>query len=97
MNQIHKTIVDQLGGNMFCTMVNVKRIIGGENKVTFEMSNRSGFKFFEVKYNEAQDLYELAFIKLRKSKVTRTNETKGVYCDQLRSIFESVTGLYISL
>lgn len=46
---------------------------------------------------DADDTYTMTFWKIRGAKMTQLEAVEGVYCDQLRPIFEKRTGLYLSL
>ena len=42
-------------------------------------------------------LYDIDFIRVRKGIPKIVKQLKGIYADQLRSMFEKYTGLYTSL
>ncbi|BAU40108.1 hypothetical protein [Ralstonia phage RSP15] len=61
---------------------------------------KKGINWVQISLN-GSDLYDVEFIKVRKSKTGDTVTTiathNDIYCDQLEQIFESETGLYTRL
>ena len=112
MNQINQTTIEQLthqSANRGPVIVN--RLTGAQivfddkrNTVSLHFPKlvgefRNKFKTLEIKYNEATDLYDLQGYRINSNTfqvVTRFVE-EGVYGDQLKSIVEQKTGLYLSL
>jgi len=90
-------IFAQLGGNRFATMTGSRSFVGSSNKLQFKIpQNKSGANFVTIELTP-DDLYTVTFAKYRGLKLTTLKAIEGVYADQLRSIFESYTGLYTSL
>lgn len=97
---VAKTILAQLGANMFKAMTGAKNFIGSDDGLSFQFPNRKGANRCSVKLT-SMDLYDVEFARIRcrkgipERKVMATHN--GIYADQLRSIFTSETGLYTSL
>ena len=83
-------MLKQLGGNRFIMMTGFK--IGRNSK---------GVNF--VRIDLKNDLYNMEFIQLRKKRGSMDvnmkvlKRVKGVYADQLQSVFTKHTGMYTSL
>lgn len=103
MNNKIKIMISQ-----FCVSIGrIQAMIGAKNFVYDNTSNSIKFHFSlckianicELKYEELTDLYTITFYKYRPKKMICDNkkEYTGIYNDQLKSIFEGYTGLYISL
>ena len=97
------TIMEQLGGGRFIAMTGARDFIGDEPNavLAFALPGRlaaKGINKVRVTLTPA-DLYTVEFFKLaRRGLVCETVETvEGVYADQLGRVFESVTGLAVSL
>lgn len=107
--QITSVILEQLGGRVFIAMTGAKDFVYSginENNPNIWLgmtigSNVKQINRFRVSYKEGPDYYELYFCRqiMTKTgvKMTREKTIDGVYCDQLRDIFEEETGLYTSL
>ncbi len=100
--QIAQTIIAQLGGNKFLTMVGQSgRLIYGNDSL--------GNPFIEFKFKGCKkanrckisltlgDTYKIKFFKIANMNCDLVHETNGAYCDMLRDIFEDFTGLATSL
>lgn len=100
MTNITKTIFNQFGGNRAMLM------IGGTDVVN-DLMNTINFKFkakaknkaniFQVKYNAGTDLYDCAFFRYHDAELTTIEKLEGIDAENLKSIFENSTGLYLSL
>jgi hypothetical protein len=104
-------IIEQMGGfNKLRAMLGVKSFIAIENGVQFHFKGCKKVNECEIVYDYDKDLYNIYFIKnLTTNKILKmtTEEIKkalepkssfeGVYCDQLKKIFENETGLYLNL
>jgi hypothetical protein len=110
---IANTILQQLGGNQFIAMTGSSKFIavdGGNTLLMKLVLNKSGCNVLRVTL-DADDTYTMVFqyeqvtpIKklvfnpdLPRLKVSKQQEFNGVYCDQLKDIFEEVTGLFVTL
>lgn len=89
-----KEILDQLGGNRFRSMTGAKHFGKDDNKqsISFKIGrNCKQINYVTIKLT-SMDLYNISFIKMRKCQMTKV-EIKGIYFDQLQSIFTENTGL----
>lgn len=97
--QVAETIVQQLGGmGKLRAMVGAKDFAYSDDSLTFAFKGYRKANVVSIKLTP-MDLYEVIFIKYS----SKTFETKQVaefgyvYGDQLKGVFESTTGLYLSL
>lgn len=95
------TILAQLGGGKFIAMTGANGFIQGGRTLSFKLPRgaRDGINGVSITLTPG-DLYDVEFLKVSggrsySRKVVR--EVMGVYADQLRSVFTSVTGLETSL
>lgn len=101
-------ILRHLGGNRFSLMTGAKNFgfsetIEGNTCLEFSIGkNHKSINQVSIVLN-GLDLYDLKFIKRRwitkkaEYEFKTISENKNIYCDQLKEIFESSTGLYTSL
>ena len=99
--EAYKVIFQQLGGNKFKVMTGATVSRGvSDNVLICRFRGSHKFNCVEIRLN-GWDLYDVRFVKygtIRTGfKVHREEEVNNVYCDQLRDLFESKTGLYTSL
>ena len=100
--EISRTIISQLGGNQFFAMTGSKvkyyAIDGDTVTLTLKLTkNAVGANHLAITLN-ASDTYDVKFLAVTaKGDVKTKCENSGIYCDQLRGLFESVTGLRTSL
>lgn len=92
--ELRKTIYVALGSNKFRVMTGAKNFVYDDTSLTFQIP-RLGY--CTVKYDEAQDLFNMTFFKIRKFERKINKEFKGLFVDQLREFFEDFTGLRTSL
>jgi hypothetical protein len=101
--QTAKTILEQLGGNKFIVMTGANKLTGHEHGLSFRIGRNKTSTNYVVIALEADDTYTMFFSRVTVSRKTfevknKINaEYKGIYCDQLREIFESETGMATSL
>tara|TARA_B100001564_G_C20538547_1_gene623245 strand:+ start:316 stop:921 length:606 start_codon:yes stop_codon:yes gene_type:complete len=95
-------MLKQLGGNRFIMMTGAKNFGVGPKGAGFKIGrNSKGVNF--VRIDLKNDLYNMEFIQLRKKRGSMDvnmkvlKRVKGVYADQLQSIFTKHTGMYTSL
>jgi hypothetical protein len=89
------TILTQLGGNRFIAMTGAKNLVGGDNDLTFSLPARlarNGINKIRVAL-DASDTYTVTAYRYRALNLTQIEAVDGVYCDNLRDVFTSVTGL----
>lgn len=100
---IASTIISQLGGQG-----RLGAMVSAHNYVSLNQDeNRSGGLSFKFKGSTKanccvvtlllDDTYQVTFHKVGKIGLKQVHEVSGVYCDQLVPLFESVTGLYLSI
>lgn len=97
---VSKTILDQLGGYLFIRMTGAKNLTGETNALSFRLPGsggftKSGINYVKIQLN-AEDTYDVTFLKLRGASVKTIAERKSIYVDQLRDVFTKETGLQTS-
>ena len=89
------TIIEQMGGvrrlNMF---TGAKNFVALSNGVSFRIGNKS-INYVKITLN-GKDLYDLTFGLIRSGKLVNKKEYNDVFNDQLKSVFEESTGMYLS-
>ena len=94
---IAKVIVRQLGGlGKLSAMVNGRQFLILEAGVQFTFSGKRGMNKCVVKLTPA-DTYDMEFWYITSAKCVKKEEFKGIYNDMLIDLFETTTGLYLSL
>lgn len=88
------TILQQLGGKEFITMTGSKNFLYDGNSISMRLApNRSGANHLSITYRHHPDDYVMKFSFVRAPDTVREIEViDGAYCDNIRSIFEQVTG-----
>lgn len=102
--EIANIILQQLGGTgRLKIMAGCKDYIAIENGVQFGIGkNAAGINKAKIVLR-ADDLYDVEFGTVRKNNKTFeytykvVSKTEGAYNDMLKSLFESATGMYLSL
>jgi hypothetical protein len=92
-------ILSQLGGRQFIAMTGCKNLVYDHNSLTMKLvPNRSKAKYLQITLNE-WDTYNLIFFTVNKQTGERIykQDVRGIYCDNLRMVFENETGLYTKL
>ena len=92
---VAKTILEQLGGNMFCRMVGVKQLVSGERHLTIKLPANFAAKkinYVTVELNDA-DTYDLTFGRIWGVNIKTISKVEGIYNDMLKSTFTAETGL----
>ena len=96
---IAKTILQQLGGSKFLVMTGAKNLLDHGNALSMRISGnmtRNRINYVKITLDPS-DTYTVEFGKVRGTKYTVVDSVDDVYCDKLREIFESKTGLLTSL
>lgn len=93
--QVANTILAQLGGSKFRAMTGAKTPSGSDDSLSMRLP--SGFASnrcngFRVTLN-SRDLYDLRFYRIRGAKFTELEGATDIGVENLRSVFESMTGL----
>ena len=92
-------VLKQLGGNRFIAMTGAKNFVKNDKdkSITFKLPKaKGGINYVRIKLT-SMDLYDVEFISARGTNIKTVAKEKGVYNDQLPSIFTKHTGLYTSL
>ena len=93
---VAETIYDQIFSATSEHMVGVHAMIDHGDGLSFKFKGCRKYNFFKVILKD--DLYEVTLCRVTKLGDRKSQETlEGVYWDQLIPIFESKTGLYLSL
>jgi len=97
MSEVAKTILQQMGGvNKIKAMTGACNFGASDNLVSFKFKMCKKANYVRITLN-SMDLYDVEFIKIWGTKITIVKTYNGIYDDQLKSIFEDYTGLYLSL
>lgn len=93
---VPQIILQQLGGGKFIAMTGAKGFVGGENMLMFSLPARfakDGINKVRITL-EPSDTYKVEFMKIRGTQPVKViAEVEDVYCDSLRRVFTSHTGL----
>lgn len=99
---IARTILAQLGGNVFCSMVGVHKDSSGlvaidhGLRIMFSARAKYGINMMTVILTP-MDLYTVTFFMARKDYAKTIEEYEDIYAEDLQRLFERVTGLATSL
>lgn len=98
---VAKIILEQLGGRRFTVMTGAKHFVGSDTALSFTLPGGGGFckdGINSVRINlDPSDTYTVSFYRVRKGIPVLISSASDVYCDVLRDVFESATGLRTSL
>lgn len=92
---VANTIAAQIGRQAFI-MMGTRFKVGDDNSLRFDVRGSRKVTHVKVTLN-AQDTYDIAFLKVRGTKVTEVSTSEGVYNDMLQDVIENHTGLFLSL
>ena len=92
------TIINQLGGNKFQTMTGANMFVATENGIQFSFKGCKTANKCRITLR-SDDTYNVEFFKLNRKEGTcpLTKEIEMVYAENLQNVFESATGLYVTL
>jgi hypothetical protein len=99
---VAKTIIEQLGGGRFAAMTGARNFVAlsaafnGEDGVQFSIGRNAKRVNKVVVTLNGRDLYDVRFWNVTRARCTQVAEYNDVYCDSLRTVFESATGMYTS-
>lgn len=98
MNQIAKTILEQLGGNKFVVITGAHTFVACQNWLRFRLRrNAKRVTWVQITLMPS-DTYTVKFVRWqRKTGAIILSEHEGVYADGLIDLFEKNTGLYARL
>lgn len=96
--QIANTIRTQLGANKFTAMTGAKNMVATGNGLQFQVPGGMGRKAFTTLIElSGHDLYNVSIWKGSVLNMKKVEEKTGVSAENLRSVFEQMTGLRTSL
>ena len=85
--------LNQLGGKRFIAMTGAKNFALGPLGIGFKIGkNCKSINYIRIKLN-GLDLYDIEFIRIRKSNLKVINKLTNIYNDQLQGVFTNYTGL----
>jgi len=96
---IANTILSQMGGTgRLSMMIGATGFVGSDNSVSFRFKARAknGVNAFMVTLDPS-DTYTIEFISVRGTSRKVKESLSMVYAEDLKSIFQNKTGLYLSL
>lgn len=101
---VAETIFDQIAGGRrgrFCAMTGAKDFTATATGLRFRLPStphfvKDGINIVKIDLMPT-DTYTVTFFKARGSRCAELKQIEGVYCDNLRRVFESETGLTLSL
>ena len=94
---IAKTILQQLGGNKFIAMTGAKNLGFTNNGLQMKIGRNSKGITHVVISLKSTDTYDVEFIKMRGVNRKVVKKLKGVYADQLGTMFKKYTGMNVRL
>jgi len=96
-NTVADTILAQLGGaSRVSAMTGAKSFLAGKSELAFRFSASKSANYVSIKL-DADDTYSVEFLKTRGVKFSIVKKSVNVYAQDLPSLFEEVTGLYLTL
>jgi len=101
-NEISQTIATQIGHRAFL-MMGAKNICSttdskGRIALSFKIGrNGRGVSHIVVSYNEGADTYDVRFVQITTAAIKEKGIVEGIYCDSIKSIIETNTGVFLSL
>ena len=98
MNEIVKTIIDQLGGaGLLRLMLGTRQLIFNDHGIRFDIHGCSKINRVQIDYDAGMDLYKMKFFHVsgRKASLNLIAEYDEVYADQLCDMIKSETGLFL--
>lgn len=96
--QIGMTIYQQLGGvNRLAIMAGCKNFCAGEKGVQFKVGSNSKKVTHCTIELDPSDTYTVKFFNIRGTNIQVLKELNDIYDDMLINVFETNTGMYLSL
>ena len=90
-------ILAQLGGNRFSAMTGAKDFVTSGNNLSFKIGKNTGKVTHVIIDLDAADTYTVGFFNIRGASFKALSSHPMVYSENLRALFERVTGLRVSL
>jgi len=101
MSTPYEVILQQLGGNKFLAMTGASNLVTrGQADLAMKLPRgfaKDGINHVRIVLDRTTDTYTVTFSKTRGLQSATVRELATVYGDQLPSVFESITGLRVSL
>jgi hypothetical protein len=97
--EIANTILSQIGGRQMASMTGAKNFVAIDQGLQFKLPSnfaKDGINCVRVVLDPC-DTYTVTFLKVRGTSCQQIASYDDTYCDQLRGLFEEVTGLRTSL
>ena len=98
MNEIAEIIVQQLGGlALLRLLLGTRRVLFNEKGIRFDIHGCKKINQIQIEYDESMDTYQVKFLHYRPARMDLSliANYEETYCDQLVSLIESETGLYL--
>lgn len=92
-DEMRNEIVRQMGGFGKLRAMAGAKIFALENGILLKFKGSRKANNLQIVYNDSLDSYDLTFYK----GINVVEHFSDVYCENLISIFETTTGLYLSL
>lgn len=93
---VAQEIFEQFGGNRAMAMIG-GAVIMGKKHLTIKFQGCKKSNIVTIVLDEAMDLYEMTFYRMCGVALKEVEKIDQVYAENMRDIFESKTGLYLSL
>lgn len=94
---VAQTILNQLGGvGRLAMMCGCKDFVSSPSSVSFKVGTNAKKVSAMIITLDPSDTYTVAFFKGRGINMTKAEELSDVYAEDLKRIFESSTGMYLS-
>ena len=94
---VANAIIAQLGGtSRLSAMINARDCVGDDKSVMFRFSGSRKINKIRITLN-SMDLYDVEFFKMGRYDFKTVDTATGVYNDQLKSVIETATKLYLSI
>lgn len=98
MNEIVKTIIDQLGGaRLLRLLLGTRQVIFNDHGIHFDIHGCAKINRVQINYDAGMDLYKIKFLHVSgcKASLNLVAEYNDIYADQLCGMIESETGLFL--
>ena len=93
---IAKEILRQLNANRLRAMIGANNFCDLGNALSFRFKGSNVSNYIEIRLN-SMDMYDISFMKIRGIKLKETGEFKDIGVDNMKSVIEQHTGLYLTL
>ncbi len=96
---VAETILQQLGSNMFAVMTGARNFIAYPSALSFKLPSNfasNGINHVRIELG-CRDTYTITFTTHRGMKILKQTTVEDVYCEDLRRVFTTHTGLDTSM